>query len=459
MAKKAASSKRTSKRTLNAQNLKSLGAPRLAELLMAVTAKDTGAKRLLRLELAILAGPEAVAKLARTRLGALAKAETRVSWKQVPALSADLEAHHRAIMRSAGKEKPSLAIELLWLLIAAAASLRDRSGFVTGYGEVHKEAIRQLGELASVARPDPEALAEDAFRALVQGRGYNEPIIPELAPALGAAGLAHLKRRLRERDDHSRSGREPLLAIADAEGDVDEFIRLHPAEERKRPHYAADIARRLLAVGRAGEARRTVDAAEGGQDARDIMDRPDFGWADARIEALEALGRHGEAQEQRWSCFDRELSIRHLRAWVHRFPSFDGMDAEERAFDHAERFHDETAVLDLFVQWPDLARASSFVLRHAEALNGHNDHTLTFAAEELAARFPLAATLVLRCMIDHALSKHRKDRFRDAARQLAECAGLAGAIADFGRHPDHEAYVKALRQRHPYEYAFWSKVR
>ena len=459
MVKKAASRKRTSKHTLNAENLKSLGAPRLAELLMELTANDPGAKRRLRLELAAADSPEAVARLARTRLGALAKAETRISWKQIPALSDELEAHHRAIMSTAGQEKPALALELLWLLIAAAASLRDRSGFVTGYGEVHRKAMQQIGEVASAAQPDPAALAEDAFRALVRGRGYQLPIISALAPALGPAGLAHLKRRLRERDSTSRSGREPLLAIADAEGDVEEFIRLHAPEERKRPECAAEIARRLLGANRAAEALRTLDDAEAGEDARNVPGREDFGWADARIEALDALGRHEEAQEQRWSCFDRGLSMRHLRAWVQRFPGFDGMDAEERAFDHAERFHDETAVLDLFVQWPDLARASSFVLRHAGALNGGADHVLTFAAEELAARFPLAATLVLRCMIDHTLTRNRDDRLKDAARQLAECAGLAGAVRDFGRHPNHDAYVEALRRKHPYEYAFWSKVK
>ena len=389
MVKKAASRKRTSKHTLNAENLKSLGAPRLAELLMELTENDPGAKRRLRLELAAAHSPEAVARLARTRLGALAKAETRISWKQIPALSDELEAHHRAIMSTAGKEKPALALELLWLLIAAAASLRDRSGFVTGYGKVHREAMQQLGEVASAAQPDPAALAEDAFRALVRGRGYHLPIISSLAPALGPAGLAHLKRRLREHDSHSRSGREPLLAIADAEGDVEEFIRLHPGGERKRPHYAADIARRLLDAGRAEEALRTLDAATGGLDATDVSGRPDFGWADARIVALEALGRHADAQHERWTCFERALSVPHLRAWVRQFSSaFDAMDAEERAFDHAERSHPATDVLELLLEWPDLGRASALVVRRAKELDGYRQSLLMEAAEVLAARFP-----------------------------------------------------------------------
>ena len=458
MVAKTVSRKRGSKHALNAENLKSLGAPRLAELLIEFTANDPRGKRLLRLELAATVSPEAVAKVARTRLGALAKAGTSLSWKQVPALCDELEAHHRAIMDTAGKEKPALALELLWLLIAAVASVRERGGLFTSNG-FDQEAMRQIGELASVTKPDPEDLAEDAFRALVQGRAYTEPVIPPLAPALGSMGLAHLKRRLRERDSTSRNGREPLLAIADAEGDVEEFIRLHSPEERMRPEYAADIARRLLGANRAAEALRTLDEAETGADARDVLNRPAFCWADARIEALDLLGHREEAQEQRWSCFDRSLSLRHLRAWVQRFPGFDGMDAEERAFDHAERNHDEAAVLDLFVRWPDLARASSFVLRHAAALKGNGGEILTFAAEALAARFPLAATLVLRAMIGDTLTKGRDAPFKDAVRQLTECAGLASGITDFRSHPNHDAYVRALRKKHPYEYAFWSKVK
>ena len=459
MVAKAASKKRPSKRTLNADNLKSLGAPRLAELLMDITKGDGTAKRRLRLELAGAESPEAVARLARTRLGALAKAETRIGWKQVPAMYEDLKAHHRVIVRTAGKENPTLTLELLWLLIGAIASVRDRSSYDSGAGDLQREAMKQLGEIASEAKPDPEALAEDAFRTLVQGPFYCTPIIPALAPGLGPKGLAHLKRRLRERDSTSQSGRQALLAIADAEGDVEEFIRLHHPSERKQPAYAADIARRLLAASRADEALRTLDAVQDGPDARDVMGRPDFGWTDARTEALDALGRYDEAQQQRWSCFDRYLSARHLRAWVQRFPGFDGMDAEERAFDHAERVHDETAVLDFLVRWPDLTRASRFVLRCGNALNGTLDDVLTPAAEALAARYPLAATLVLRSMIDTTLQKSRYDRFRRAARHLAECEGLAAGIADFGRHPTHDAYLTALRKKYEYTHSFWVEVK
>ena len=45
-----------SEKTLNAQNLAALGAERLAELLLEVTANDATAKRRLRLELASRSG-------------------------------------------------------------------------------------------------------------------------------------------------------------------------------------------------------------------------------------------------------------------------------------------------------------------------------------------------------------------------------------------------------------------
>lgn len=470
MAAKKASRKRTAKRTagrtLNAENLTYLGAPRLAELLVQLTASDTAAKRRLRLELAAAHSPEAVARLVRTRLGSLAKAETNIAWKAMPALTADMRAHHEAIAHSPGKENPALALELWWLFLAAAASIRDRCGFDCGLGELHQDAMQQLGAAAAATKPDPGALAESAFRALVAGHGRHLPIIPALAPVLGPAGLARLKERLTEHDSHSRSGREPLLAIADAEGDVDEYLRLHPAGERTHAHYSAEIAQRLLAAGRAEEALRTLDAATGGADATNVMGRPHYGWADTRIKALESLGRHQDAQDQRWACFDRALSIPHLRAWLRQFPNtFDAMDAEERAFDHAERFHPTNAVLLFFIQWPDLKRASALVLRQAKEFEGGRSWVHPEIAEALAAHFPLAAILLLRSALEFRLNEPARRRMearqneREAARLFKDCAGLAPAVADFGAHPDQDGYVSRLRKKHPYAYDFWSEVK
>ena len=63
--------------------------------------------------------------------------------------------------------------------------------------------------------------------------------------------------------------------------------------DRKDPAVAAGIARRLLAAGRAEEALKAVDAAEHDDDGYPTRHR--FACEDARIDALEAIGRSYEA--------------------------------------------------------------------------------------------------------------------------------------------------------------------
>jgi hypothetical protein len=81
---------------------------------------------------------------------------------------------------------------------------------------------------------------------------------------------------------------------------------------------------------------------------------------------------------------------------------------------------------------------------------------MTPAAEVLSTRHPLAATIVLRSMIDFTLESGRSSRYKHAARHLAECQSLAGQIGDFGSIRPHEAYVADLKREHGRKSGFWS---
>ena len=83
---------------------------------------------------------------------------------------------------------------------------------------------------------------------------------------------------------------------------------------------------------------------------------------------------------------------------------------------------------------------------------------LTPAAEALAGNHPLAATLVLRAMIDFSLKNNRSSRYRHAARHLLDCSSLVSAIEDFGRFEPHEVYEARLRREHRRKSSFWSLV-
>jgi hypothetical protein len=208
-------------------------------------------------------------------------------------------------------------------------------------------------------------------------------------------------------DEIETRGREmtvrlALRQIADAQGDVDAFIAQYDNSTRAVPRVAAEIAQRLLAAGRPEEALATIDAADHGRNGW-----PDFDWEDARIDALEALGRTDDAQAARLTCFERSLSEGHLRAFLKRVPDFEDVEAEHRALDHAEQFQGVLQALAFMISWPALDRAARIVKRRATELDGNYFEILTQAADALAAKHPLAATLALRAMINFTLSKAR----------------------------------------------------
>ena len=127
----------------NAKNLEALGAARLAELLVEISAGDAAAKRRLRLELAAAKSPGDVAKEVRKRLTAIARSRSFVDWQGVRSLADDLNLQRSAIVDTVAKTDAQEALDLLWRFMALAPSIFDRcddsSGTVSG---VFRQACR-----------------------------------------------------------------------------------------------------------------------------------------------------------------------------------------------------------------------------------------------------------------------------------------------------------------------------
>jgi hypothetical protein len=282
-------------KALNAANLEALGATRLAQLLIEISEGNAPVKRRLRLELAGAESPAEVAKQVRKRVATIARSHSFVDWHNLKSLVDDLDTQRRAIVDQVATHLPAEALDLMWRFLDLAESIfarcDDSSGAVIN---VFHSAVAGLGMIASSARPRSEELADKAFDALIRnGYGQFDDLIQTLQPALGPVGLEHLKQRVialsaqpvpkpaankrqvigwssggaiytDEIAERSRVNtvRWALQEIADAQGDVDAFIAQYEEPVRKAPKIAAEIARRLLAAGRAGEAWQTVEAAE-----------------------------------------------------------------------------------------------------------------------------------------------------------------------------------------------------
>ena len=107
---------------------------------------------------------------------------------------------------------------------------------------------------------------------------------------------------------------------------------------------------------------------------------------------------------------------------------------------------------------PALDRVAALTIRQAGDLANRYE-ILAPAVEAPAAPYPLAATLVLRSMIDAALTQRRSSRYHHAARHLRECASLASAIEDFEAYEAHDIYDARLRREHGRKSAFWRAIR
>ena len=99
------------------------------------------------------------------------------------------------------------------------------------------------------------------------------------------------------------------------------------------------------------------------------------------------------------------------------------------------------------------------MLERAAELDGDHYEILTPAAEALAGKHPLAATMLLRAMINFSLKNSRSSRYRHAARHLLDCSGLSSAINDYRGFEPHEAYVAKLRLEYCRKSSFWILVR
>jgi hypothetical protein len=79
-------------------------------------------------------------------------------------------------------------------------------------------------------------------------------------------------------------------------------------------------------------------------------------------------------------------------------------------------------------------------------------------ARQIEGKYPLAATLLRRAMIDDTLEGAKSSRYKHAARHLLECQSLAMMIRDYGPFETDEAFTSRLRASHDRETGFWKQV-
>ena len=285
----------------------------------------------------------------------------------------------------------------------------------------------------------------DEYTVMTYGGWYKTEAALKAAPR--ATGPRDWRADAQRRDLAFR-----LALLADLENDAYAFITAIRAGGMESTH-ALDVAERLIAANQPAEALDWLDKPRGreGED--------DHGAdTDLRITALEALGRKDEAQSTRWRHFERFLSAEHLRAYLRRLPDFEDFEAEQKALDVAAAHRQAAQGLAFFIEWRALDRADRLARERLTALDGRLYEVLRPAAEALEERFPEAASLLYRRMIESVLDRGSSKQYQYAARNLLSCTRLAPRLPAAGSIESHAEFVARLRKAHGRKYGFWGLI-
>lgn len=462
-----------SKKTLNKANLADLGSDRLADLLLEVSTGSADIKRRLRLELSHNLGVSELAHDVRKRLAALRKSKTYVSWRRRKSLVTDLTTQVSMIVDKIAPDDADVAFDLLWQFLELAPFIHVRADDRRGdIHDVFDGAIQHFEDIAPRAQLDVQTLADRVWTALCDDdHGVWDDIIGLLAPTLGDGGLACLKvhingfarapvartdtdheaiqflRDLRGARDYrvdlkARFVKKCLQDIAAVTGDKSSYIAQFTPDDLRRKSVAAEVAMLILEENASHEALAALNKADDGGGTQG-----QGAWDDAMIATLIRLDRADDAQAHRWKCFEREVSARHLRAYLKALPDFDDVEAEERAIAYTLTYPDVFPALGFFLDWPDLLAASQVVISRSDEIDGEDYELINYAADLLRERYPLAAVLLLRSMIDFAVINRRSARNKYVVNHLQDCERLDFDIDDYGVFPTHERYRETLRNR------------
>ncbi|BAU88974.1 hypothetical protein MPPM_0369 [Methylorubrum populi] len=482
--------------TPTAESLAALSQERLIALILEEIGQSAAFKKRVTAALAALQGPDRVAAMIDRRLSALEKARGYIDWQKRRAFAADLDATLATILADLKPLDPEMALDrLLRFLRSADATLErvdDSNGQVHAVYEAAAEAAAGLA--TGLSAEDALGFATRALDGLERdGFGLVGALLDDLLPKLPQEALAPLDARLveaiaalpastRARSDPAAIGpagqdwerRYRRLSlnrlrqvIADARGDADAFIALELEMSPERPDRVA-VAERLLTAGRAAEAldwiRREQKRGPALTTREDWLagsvesQGPDREREAVEIRVLDALGRKDEAQNLRWSRFEKSLDPQALRDYLARLPDFEDEEALERAFAHAANRKDPHGGLYFLVRWPNLDRAARLVLERREEWSGRIWELLAPAAEALEPDHPLAASILYRALVDDILARARAPAYGHGARHLARLGELAGDLAPGALTPSHADYLAQLRKAHGRKSGFWSQV-
>ena len=106
------------------------------------------------------------------------------------------------------------------------------------------------------------------------------------------------------------------------------------------------------------------------------------------------------------------------------------------------------------MEWPAHERASRLVLSRKKDIDGDRYELLDPAAGLIEGKYPLAAVLLRRALIEVTL-RNPSHTLQAAARHVHKIDSLNSQIRDYENFETHEQFMERLRKTHPRKTGFW----
>lgn len=453
------------------KGLSSLGAEKLAEILLEEASVNKSLKLRLQAALAGEAGSSKITAMIDKRLDQIAKSKSGMRAAKARELAAELAGLVRTIHGELGAADPQAAAERILRLVSMRPSimhrLYDRSVKLEKMFEDANQAAITLVSALSVAQQVALVGLIDKIRSadvLSEDDALFAHLMDGLSVEAGAA-WKDLLQKVPEKNRTYPSAIALLQALAFKQSDFKEMARL---EERKPEIYqnSLHLAQVLYAAEQFDDALVWVRRKPKGMHMIYINNIrvaavPDYGARERILletDILDRLKRRDEAQKLRWDAFAKTFDVDILRQYLSKLDDFAEFDEMDRAMALVMQDANIAKTLLFLVQWPKLDMAAQFILDHASEWDASHCDMLSDVSATLHDDYPVAATVLVRALLMDILKRNLTSLYDLALSFLAELELLAEKIEGDMSLASHGQFMQDLRATHGRKYSFWAMV-
>ncbi|MBB4952414.1 hypothetical protein H4S14_000456 [Agrobacterium vitis] len=455
----------------DAKGLSSLGAEKLAAILLDEAAANKPLKLRLQVALAGEAGIDKISAMLDKRLAQIDTSKSGITKARSKDLTLELGGMVRTIHAELGGVDRFAAAERMLRLVSMRLSvlhrLYDRNARLENvFDEACTAAVSLVAELSPPEQIALVPLLETMRSADVlreQGEIFSD-LMNSLCAEAGEAWKARLSK-VPEKNRSYPSALGLLQQLAHKQGDFKEMGRL----EQAKPDLFQNSLRMAQLLFEAGQfedalvwVRRKpkgmhmiyvngIHAAAGSE----------YGARERKLleaEILDRLKRRDDAQKLRWDEFCESFDADILRQYIAKLDDFAEFDEMDRAMALVMQDKNINKALNFLVQWPKLDLAAQYIIDHAKEWDGRTYMQLSDISPALHEDYPVAATVLNRALVTDILNRNLSSAYEFAAVCIGELEDMSTRIAGEPSLPDHAQFMHSVRAKHGKKYAFWSLV-